>query len=311
MNINKTKIIVICGILVLSVFAGLLIKISLREQPIKFEQTSVTEKSEKMNTLKKAELGFSPTVKLLEEINVPTLPISRQPNAVTPFFENINKVVEKVEESLVPNNPTIQKISTKTSTGIILSLTDRQFHFLYPDYFIASLIDVQNSFIKEYDPNYETISKIETDAQVRFIEEKIVATFLSADMITRERAQQFITTIRFTLPQLQLIDLKQYYSFGLYEFLPRTAPKRLFLAGFMEELANALAHKAQAKVCGACFSLPECFQLGASTPAVPGKELFLPSCYCTGCLIPLGCLSLCTGQAAIYDQLTGICGCGL
>ena len=206
-----------------------------------------------------------------------------------------------------------------------LSYEHYQFHFLYPDDFIASLIDAQNLFIKEYDPNYETISKIETDAQVRLVEEKIVATLLSANMVTKERAEQFITTIRFTLPQLQLIDLQNYsYSYESSPFskslsallgrkteLPRKSPKRLFLAGFMEELKNALANRAQAAVCGFCVSLPLCFQEGAATPGVPGSELFYPSCYCTGCLSSLGCLSANNGKAAIYDPETGICGVGL
>ena len=95
-----------------------------------------------------------------------------------------------------------------TSTEIILSLTDDEFHFLYPDSFITSLMEAQNLFIKEYDPTYEPLLRIETDSQVRFVEEKIVASFLSAGMITEEEAERFIATIRFTLPQLQLKDLK-------------------------------------------------------------------------------------------------------
>ncbi|MDO8574833.1 MAG: hypothetical protein Q7R61_00970 [bacterium] len=310
----KTKIIVICGILVLSIIVGLLIRISLRESRSKSEQTSAPIKltvefpkpssiPDKPSTLKKP---------ASESLNIPALPIPK-PSAVTPFFENINKAIEKVEKSLAPDNIPVQNTptATVTSAGIILSLTEDQFHFLYPDSFIAGLIDAQNLFIKEYNLDYETISKIETDAQVRLIEEKIVITLLSTDMITKERAEQFITTIRFTLPELQLIDLKMYNSYGVYEFSPRKAPKGLFLAGFIKELTDALAHKAQAAVCGTCSSLPLCFQEGASIPAKPGSELWYPSCYCTGCLSWAGCLSANNGKAAIYDPKTGICGVGL
>ena len=325
---------VICGILVLSVIAGLLIRISLREPRSKSEQTSASMKLsvefpkspplfEEPSTLKKA----AP-----ESLNVPALPISKPdlqavskekfpPSAITPFFENINKAVEKVEKSLAPGNAPAQNISTTTSDGIILSLTEGQFHFLYPDYFIAGLIDAQTLFIKDYDPAYEVISKIETDAQVRFIEEKIVATLLATDMITKERAEQFITTIRFTLPELQLVDLKTYYkSLPFREFLnsilgktesPQRAPKGLFSAGLLEKLTDALAHKAQAVPCGYCYSSPLCFQEGTATPGVSGAELVKFACYCTGCYSSLGCLSSCSGQAAIYDPSTGICGCGL
>lgn len=328
------KIIITCGILVLSVFVGLLIRIYLEEPQLKSEKTlAPIQPSVK---LPETPSSFEKPTKS-KELSVPVLPIPKPdfeiiskikslPSATIPFFENINKAAKTVEKSLVPDNAPPQKISMKTSEGIILSLTENQFHFLYPNYFIASLIDAQNLFIKEYNPTYEPLSKIETDAQVRLVEEKIVATLLSTNIITEERAEQFVTTIRFTLPELQLIDLKNHYSYGIYESLlfseflnaalgkteaPRKAPKRLFLAGLVKELTDALAHKAQAAVCGTCSSLPLCFQVGASSPGVPGLELFYPSCFCTGCLTSLGCLSANTGQAAIYDQTTGICGVGL
>ena len=333
----KTKIIVIGIILVLSIFVGLLIQISLRESRSKPERTSAPAKLSELSTLKKsASQSFQPEADPPLAENIPALPILNLdlrafseikplPDAVTPFFENINEAAKAIEKSLIPANAPTQKTATITPDGIILSLTKNQFHFLYPDDFIAGLIDAQNLFIKDYDPGYETVIKIETDAQVRLVEEKIVATLLSANMVTKERAEQFITTIRFTLPQLQLIDLQNYsYSYESSPFskslsallgrkteLPRKSPKRLFLAGFMEKLKNALANRAQAAVCGFCVSLPLCFQEGAATPGVPGSELFYPSCYCTGCLSSLGCLSANNGKAAIYDPETGICGVGL
>ena len=316
---TKTKIIIIGGILVLSIIVGLLIRISSRGPRSKSEKTFVPIRSSVESI--KLPSSFEKSI-ISKELNVPVLPIPKPdlkaiykekslPSTVVPFFENINKAAKIVEKSLMPDNAPAPKTSITTSNGIILSLTKDQFNFLYPDNFIAGLIDVQTFFIKEYDPNYEQISKIETDTQVRFIEEKIVATLLSNNMITKERAEQFITTIRFTLPELQLIDLQRYNSYGLYESSPRRAPKILFLAGLMEALTDAIAHKAQAAVCGTCSSSPLCFQEGAFIPAKPGIEVIKFACYCTGCLSSLGCLSFCSGQAAIYDQTTGICGCGL
>ncbi|MDO8676275.1 MAG: hypothetical protein Q7K16_01340 [Candidatus Azambacteria bacterium] len=183
-------------------------------------------------------------------------------------------------------------------------------------------MDAQNLFIKEFNPSYEPLLKIETDTQVRFVEEKIVTNLLSANMLTKERAEQLITTIRFTLPQLQRVSLEKQYSYESLPFSkfintalgggmesPRTAPKGLFLAGFTEQLVNALANKAYA-VCGSCSSRPLCFQDNPDTPGKLGSTLFYPSCYCTGCLSSLGCLSANEGDAAIYDQETGICGIG-
>ncbi|MBI2635073.1 MAG: hypothetical protein HYW79_00835 [Parcubacteria group bacterium] len=332
---TKTKIIVICIILILSVIAGLLIKISLKEPQSKSEQAFAPPKSsvklselpslsEKLVTSKEA--AFKP-------LNIPVLPIPRPDletiskekslsSTTMVFFENINKAAKNVEKSLMPNNIPSQNNATITSDGIILSLTKEQFDFLYPDYFIADLIDAQNSFVKEQDSSYEPILKIETDSQVRFIEEKIVATLLIADMITRERAEQLVTTIRFTLPRLQITGLQNQYSYESMPFskffetalerkteLPETAPKRQLWTGFIGQMANSFTNKAQA-ACGECESRPECYQDYPDTPGKEGSSLIYPSCYCTGCLTSLGCLSANEGDAAIYDQQTGICGIG-
>lgn len=333
MKINKIKITIAFGILILSVIAVLLIRISSKEPKLKSERTSAPAKS---NT--PSEIAFKPLlVKELERLNIPVLPIPKPdlktiynkkslPSSTVSFFENVNKAAKAAEKSLIPDSIPVQKVSTVTPNGIILSLTEDQFHFLYPDSFIAGLVDVQNLFIKELDANYQPILKIKTDAQVRFIEEKIVASLLSSNMINKEKAEQFITTIRFTLPELQLIDLKKYYSKNLFEssniskFLnsasgikiksDRAASRGLLLSAFSEKLMRALSQKVQA-ACGSCSSRPECFQEGASTSGKAGSELFYPSCYCTGCLTSLGCLSANNSQAAIYDQSTGICGVGL
>lgn len=333
MNVNIAKIIIVCGVLGISVFVGLLIRISLREPQLKSEQASAPAQLS-VEFTKTPSSYDKPNIS--KELDIPALPISKSnfknihkekssSSTTMQFFENINKTAKTMEKSLMPNNAPAKNIATITSAEVILSLTEDQFHFLYPDNFIANLIDAQNLFIKEYDPSYEPILKIETDIQVRFIEEKIVSTLLSTGMITKERSEQLITTIRVTLPQLQIIDLKKYNSYNLYEsspfreFLsdtlglkepPRQIQKGLFLAGLFDKLASALAHKAQA-ICGSCESRPLCFQEGAFIPAKPGIEVVLPFCYCTGCFTPLGCLSFCSGQAAIWDPTTGICGCGI
>ena len=76
--ITKTKIIVIVGILVLSVTAGLFIQIYLKKSRSKFEQAVAPNKAiEEVSTLKKSEFEFPPVIKELEELNIPTLPIPR------------------------------------------------------------------------------------------------------------------------------------------------------------------------------------------------------------------------------------------
>ena len=227
------------------------------------------------------------------------------PESASVFFPSQSTSTKK-EQS-------VASVPEATSTEIILSLTDEEFHFLYPYDFIASLMEAQNILIKEYDPNYEPLSKIETDSQVRFVEEKIVASLLSIGMITSEKAEISLTTIRFTLPQLQLEELKNRKSFILNQsfmsflLLKRPPLEGSFFVGLIEKLYSVLFLKAEAKACGYCYDLPECYQVGAS--GLAGTNTFKIFCNCTGCLTSLGCLSSCTGKAAIWDPTTMICGC--
>jgi len=268
-----------------------------------------------------------PSFEPKEKFEIPILPIPKPDTATlfqetTPpeetiqFFENIQEAVEIVKvkigqeerkitmPSQITDNPISSvNISTTTSAEIFVSMTDKEFNYLYPETFLASIMDAQN-LIKEYDSSYEIISEIKTDAQIRLIEEQIIMALFSAGMITKEETETYITTIRFTLPQLQIIELKYYKSSDL---LPQS--EGLFFAGLIDIIRNALISKAEAKVCGYCYILPECYQVGASNPAM-GINTWAPFCYCTGCYTYLGCLSRCTSQSAIWDPTTGICGCG-
>ncbi len=321
MNVNKIKITAIAKILILIILmlTGYFIWVIFsRPAKPKSEQAFIPPTSEK------------PTYKPVDKITLPENPEKILPTLTMPFFENVYKVAKTVETKLkneiatttkpipnIPNAPSNTSILKSIPTEIILSLTDDEFHFLYPDAFITSLIDAQNLFIKSYDPAYEPLLKIETDSQVRYVEEKIVAALLSINMLTKEEAERAITTIRFTLPQLQLIDLKnRNFSTSNQPFInqcsmlsPRPSSKGLFLAGLVEKLYNAFIPKTQAYVCGHCHTSPECFQAGTSLPT-PSPNLLFLFCYCTGCYSSLGCLSFCTGRAAIYDPMTFICGCG-
>ncbi len=318
MNVNKNKItaIVYLSLILLALTGYFILVIFSRPAKPKSEQAFIPPASEK------------PAHKPVDKIIPPENPEKILPTLTMPFFENVYKVAKTVETKLkneiatttkpipnIPNAPSNTSILKSTPTEIILSLTNDEFHFLYPDTFIASLIDAQNLFIKSYDPAYEPLLKIETDSQVRYVEEKIVAVFLSTNMLTKEEAERFITTIRFTLPQLQQMELKNRNSSASNQSFinqcsvpsPRPSSKGLFLAGLVEKLHNALIPKAQAY--GYCVWLPECFQVGMSLP-LPGPNIFRIACYCVGSLYGQGCLDYCVGRAAIYDPMTGICGCG-
>lgn len=57
---------------------------------------------------------------------------------------------------------------------------------------------------------------------------------------------------------------------------------------------------------------PECAQEGATLPGIPVPQRSAPCCNCRAGPKPIGCLNkVCVGRAAIFDQLTGICACGI
>lgn len=275
-----------------------------------------------------------------DKLNAPVLPIPKPdltfvfkekklPTSAMSFFESIYRAAKSVETKLkkeiaapIQSFPgALSDASTlESKTGIPIFLTNDEFHFLYPDIFIASLADAQN-LLQRYDPTYQPLLKIETDSQVRFVEENIIAALFSANMLTKDEAERFLTTVRFTLPQLQLIELKNrksqsFNQSSILSFTPLFSQPLAggpFFSGLIEKLNGALKPAAEAgggSPCGACFQSPLCFQEGASLPAVPGINVFKAFCYCTGCLKGQGCLDFCSPKAAIYDPITGLCGCG-
>ena len=236
--------------------------------------------------------------------------------------------------------------STVTADGIILNIEPDEFAFIYPRNFLDSLQNVAQPFIQSEIAGFAALSSIKTDADVRMIEEKLIDVLYASGIYTNEQAATARKTIRFTLPRLQLMDLKvraqrlssqqQFKNMESAQKLVFIAPRipqllnfvyadnlrskaeavavhGLFFSGLMEKLAelkSAIVPVARA-VCGSCSDSAECFQEGASGPEA-GSETFRIACRCTGCLSGLGCLDGCgSGVAAIFDPETRICGCGL
>jgi|GEM_PF-2752217 len=230
-----------------------------------------------------------------------------------PVIENLKNRIGMTATSTPSASPTNTSAQNSTPAEIILSLTDQEFHFLYPENFIKSLLDVQDVIVKNFDSSYKPLPVIENDSQVRLVQEKIITALVLAKIIKAEDAQRFQTTIHYTLPKLQIEELKkQNFSFLNPSFAVapygQSNSKQMFISGLVEMLSNFLAPTAQA-VCGGCASLPLCFQLGASSPT-PGFVIPKAACYCVGCLHGQGCLDFCTGLAAIFDPTTFLCGCG-
>ncbi|MEK7179896.1 MAG: hypothetical protein AAB706_00305 [Patescibacteria group bacterium] len=286
---------------------------------------------------------------LADSLNVPTLPIPKPDlmelrkkedtpsKSLLSFFEKISKAAEVAEESIgrqvsAPTNSSPGALSnnvnfaTSTYEEVTLSLTKDEFQFLYPEVFLKTLVESQ-TLLKAYDPSFEPLPKIETDPQVRFIQEKIIIALLSANMINKVEAERFVTTVRYTLPQLQLIELNERRQANK-SFLSKLAlnilnifsdsknSQGVFVAGLAQRLEKAFLPEVEAggggggAPCGECHPLPLCFRTGVGLP-IPGIAIYRPFCQCTGCLFGQGCLDICGASAALYEPITGICGCGL
>ncbi|PJE72862.1 MAG: hypothetical protein COV00_03055 [Candidatus Tagabacteria bacterium CG10_big_fil_rev_8_21_14_0_10_40_13] len=194
---------------------------------------------------------------------------------------------------------------------IILSLTPEQFTALYPDYFIEIIQQAQD-LIKIYDPNYQKLAKIETDFEVRRVQEKFITLLFSGGSLTKEEAETYLVTLRYTLPKLQLMELEFsqakkniFLSFLSWPKLPAMP----VCGGLVKKLQQLFIPVAEAGPCGYCYTSPVCFTPGVGAP-LPGINTWAGFCYCTGCYHGLGCLDRCAWEPAIWDPMTGICGCG-
>lgn len=267
------------------------------------------------------------------------------------FLERVQQAAEEAEGQIFDRRagaPTFSSPGTLSGTklseeGIALSLTEEEFDYVYPPDEIKSLQQAQ-ALLKSFDPSYRTIPKIETAAQVQLIQENMVRALRAAGMITQDEAERYLTTIRFTMPQLNLIELEarkheipteENPGGGLFfeKFLASAANLPKFLSAFVKPQAavfsagqeksfvEELTEKIKAAIvssayaggggpCGFCFVSPLCFQPGPSPAPFSTGQKWTPFCYCTGCLFGQGCLDFCVGRAAIWDPMTGACGCG-
>jgi len=279
---------------------------------------------------------------------------NKLPEETIPFFERISRAADQVEKKInselkIPATPApaatitngnIASSPQSAQKEIVLNLTQEEFKYLYPQNFLNALIGAGQNFIKEQDPSYAPITILNTDQEVRRIEEKLVSAFVSADMMPQDKAEGAITTIRFTLPEMQLANLAMRKEAALSprkiiayiakapEFISAFYGKNIVpqptnfnqanggvfysgLTGILEKIGKIPTANA-AIPCGGCINLPECFAEGAIFGPPPGRSLFTGFCLCWGCFRGLGCLDICGegGIAAIWDPVTLACGCG-
>ena len=273
-------------------------------------------------------------------------PENNLPGATTTFLSRITQATTEVRNKIAAESakPGAQPLTTDevaTQREIVLNITDEEFRSLYPDNFLKALAEGAQQFIKEQDPSYAPVAALKNDSDVRYVQEKLALALVAARMIDEERARQFIFSIRFTLPQLQLEVLAQRHAelefknlsarermlknglsvasrlpdfiTTLYggELRPVSReikmPKQFYAGEILGALTRALVKDARA-VCGECHvRYPECYSEG---PDFYGRGPIRAAiaCECSGCFYGLGCIDGCSPFASIFDDGTNNMG---
>jgi len=251
-------------------------------------------------------------------INTPLVAIHRPTENLT----NTTPLTPSLEPSFSPQATTL---SLPTPNKDNIGLDEEVFRRMNPPQFLKTVAHLQ-----DLTENAHFIQK--KDRIMLTSEENIVAFFLK--LIEYLRSENVLTTQEYDRSKVILpgyyLNLRRWESANLRQNLidGKSASK--------EKTKNNLLSILQPSYAASLFSIKgleaiirgttkiimeplipptahaqaECFQVGASNPAV-GYNVFAPCCNCTVNGYPIGCLNLyCTGQSAIYDQVTFICGCG-
>lgn len=189
------------------------------------------------------------------------------------------------------------------------------FNLLWPPSYRQYLTDLQDVLIRK--------KVLDAGDKVTLANEENVYTFLtrSVDAFTKlgvirsngnPRMKQGIQA---ALRTIKGQELAAYLQFGP----PFPAPQEMDLPKISttlgEAIASAIKSAAMPLFAGSADAQAECFRVGIPNP-LPGVNLWAPTCIGSipvflGTPIPIGCLNaICPFGNALWDPLTGICGCG-
>lgn len=211
--------------------------------------------------------------------------------------EGKSEVFHSLEGDLGDNN------QSETSINAPLSASDPIFKKLYPDYYLNALSVIHRVMVNDgFLPN-ASFDVPDEDTLFAFL----WATINYAEtkkFIAQTDAERFRKAL---YGETRELLRKERYSF-LNQMLDYFKTSRVFasIVTSPDCYADPLPFNI---VPGVNLPFDYCCNCGLICTKV-GPPVFVPDCSIKSCDIPLGCLNLvCPGGNAIWDPLTGICGC--
>lgn len=229
---------------------------------------------------------------------------------LVPDFENSNVRFERSRRSAALDS---------SALGPFLR-SDPLFSRLYPDYYMTALEDLQEQMVRDAFFVDGDRFAFESEDDIFSFLDKAINYGEEVGVMSTERAQRFRAALNGEVRNL-LEEERRGYMHSLssaHTFFD------LLVGAFAVEEAHAILSTRP----GACFRVanpfspvpgvnvpwPECCNCGLHCD--PKGCVPIPDCAATGaaallvCNVPLGCLNaVCPNGNAIWDSLTGICGC--
>lgn len=220
-------------------------------------------------------------------------------------------------KNIIPNQKTAsdpsqetgaQEATTSPQEKTDPELENKIFETLYPQYYRDQLSYLQDLLVGEGIIEEENRSAFENEEEIfNFV--RIGIQYLKDNgTITQENAQRFLDS---GLSEWKKINSQEAEEMRKGElpvsirsssaiFCTNNSPFSIF-SDFARKIIFGNSAQAQ------------CFQYGASIGPIPGRNLWAPCCICWAggkSPVPIGCLNaVCIGRNAIWDPVTGICGC--
>lgn len=263
-----------------------------------------------------------------QEINEKRIPVEAGPSDAT--IRPLNSFLSQSDGTSASPTPTLNPITKPSPAADInnLQIEEEVFHTLNPKEFLDVIAELQDILVRNhYIKDNERIAFTSEENNVQFFL-KFIDYLYGEQILTAEEYTRFKTV----LPGYYL-NLRRWEAENLRSTLKKKSaqenryqsplsivgtPYILYLAqevGFTK-IINITSHVLNPRTyiptaCAASCTPPpgpDCFQVGVPTPV--GINVFAPCCSCCAKGVPIGCLNLyCAGKSAIWDPMTGICGC--
>lgn len=224
-------------------------------------------------------------------------------NFAEAFLERFNALTKLPEILSSVTTPSVPEEESKAPSAPKKILTDEEwFKIAYPEAIIKSFSEIEDVMrLTGFIPGVEKF-EFTSEEKIRLFFHRVIDFALRQKMIDESQAKDFRNGIDVVLPSLYKEERQQYEQ-ELNAFLFKiiqTAYAQTMLCFRPGAPTGPLGTNTWA-VCCMCG-----FVCGAH------GCVYLPACGIAGCTIRLGCLNLICPppMPAIWDPMTGICGCG-